>query len=289
MITFLQRALAAKRQCSPQVAYASALRALANRAVTDLAGNHLSSTHKAGSDTLWVTRPIVDGPPPHLPVCYRTEHITVVNKPAGIATTPRGSYIARSAVVAARTQFHNPTVIAAHRLDRLTSGALLLVHSAQLRGRYQQLFARAAVTKTYCAVTTPPRRPLPAGLDTGNITAISLPLIKPAGHLQVRVDPHGTTTHTRIQLRRATNTAWWWRVWPTGGMQHQIRVVFHHLGIPIMHDPLYPEVLPPYAPQWYHGLALHAEELAFTDPLSGEDVCVQAPLNRKLAGEAEAR
>lgn len=286
-LTFLTRALAAKLRCSQHRARATALRAFANRAVVNHAGEVLSAFTIVGADRVWCARPILDGPPPHLDVIHAGEHCVIVNKPATIASMPRGSYVARSAVVAARRQFQNPDIIAAHRLDRLTSGTLLLVTTRHWRGAYQQLFARGKVEKTYWAITTPPTRTLPAGLAQGQSTEIQLPLSRKPTGLQISVAARGRLTNTRIQLRYQTASAWWWQVAPITGHQHQIRVVFSHLGIPILFDPLYPRVQPRYAATWYRGLGLHAAALRFCDPHSGQQIRAVAPLPphmRALAG-----
>lgn len=241
-----------------------------------------------GSESVWCTRPITDGPPPRLEVLHRDANCVIVNKPAGIATMPRGSYIARSAVVAARSQFTNCDIIAAHRLDRLTSGALLLVTNRQSRGAYQQLFARGEVEKTYWAITAAPTGPLPGKLGAGERCEIRLALARQTTDLRIGVDPGGRVTRTRIQLRYTGARTWWWQVQPLTGHQHQIRVVFNHLGIPIMYDPLYPRTQPRYAPSWQRGLALHAAELKYRDPLTGALVSTRAPLPGALSEIAGA-
>lgn len=281
-IDFLTRSLAVKLRCPQSQARAAALRALANRAVFDDTGANLSASTIVGAERVWCERPLLDGPPPQLDVLHHGERCIIVNKPAAIASMPRGSYVARSAVVAARSQFQNPHIIAAHRLDRLTSGALLLVTSRSGRGAYQQLFARGEVAKTYWAVTAPPTRPLPSALAQGEAAEIALPLSRRTSGLQIGVDTRGRLTNTRIQLRYRTKTAWWWQVAPLTGHQHQIRVVFSHLGMPILFDPLYPKVQPRYAATWQHGLALHAATLSFHDPHSGEQIRAAAPLPQRM-------
>lgn len=103
---------------------------------------------------VWVFAPVPDEPeqPIELPVVAESDHWIVVDKPHGIATTPRGSHVARSVTVAARRQFSSDVLSPAHRLDADTAGLVLLVKEPEWRGRYQLLFERRRVEKRYRAV-----------------------------------------------------------------------------------------------------------------------------------------
>lgn len=103
---------------------------------------------------VWVFAPVPDEPcePIALPIVAESEHWIVVDKPHGIATTPRGSHVARSVTVAARRQFGSDVLSPAHRLDADTAGLVLLVKEPQWRGPYQLLFERRRVEKRYHAV-----------------------------------------------------------------------------------------------------------------------------------------
>ncbi len=82
---------------------------------------------------------------------YRDDDIVVVDKPPFLATMPRGSHVARTALVRLRKDLVLPEFSPAHRLDRLTAGVLLFTARREVRGAYQTLFARGLVRKTYLA------------------------------------------------------------------------------------------------------------------------------------------
>src|ERR1700731_256331 len=77
--------------------------------------------------------------------------VVVVDKPHFLATMPRGSHVAQTALVRLRRELDLPELSPAHRLDRLTAGVLLFTTRRELRGAYQTLFAKGLVRKTYLA------------------------------------------------------------------------------------------------------------------------------------------
>lgn len=247
---------------------------------------------------------------PKLQVLWEGEGAIAVNKPASLATIPRGSWITRSVVVAARRQFHNDQISAAHRLDRLTTGCLLLTLDSKYRARYQQLFDRRQVKKTYLARSR-------GGGDRGEAAApqvgerfdFQLEMYKETGSLTVSIGqpPAGRkVTHCQSRTRglvlgkfplpekteksegegnvtlgreSVTEEELLWQLEPETGFTHQLRATLAHFGYPLRGDPLYPEVLPADAPDNIEPqLCLHAHQLQFPDPENpGNTVIVTAP------------
>lgn len=129
--------------------------------------------------SLDTTRPVPDAAatpqPVEIPVLYEDDILLVVNKPAGLATMPRGRYVARSVVAQMRWVRGDARIVAAHRLDRLTSGVLVLVKDPAWRGRVQTLFERRApgLRKRYVARTA--AEPTPAlCTDAANLVTVSV-------------------------------------------------------------------------------------------------------------------
>ena len=246
---------------------------------------------------------------PKLQVLWEGEGAIVVNKPASLATIPRGSWITRSVVVAARRQFHNDQISAAHRLDRLTTGCLLLTLDSKYRARYQQLFDRRQVKKTYLARSR-------GGGDRGEAAApqvgerfdFQLEMYKETGSLTVSIGqpPVGRkVTHCQSRTRglvlgkfplpdvgklegegnvtlgreSVTEEELLWQLEPETGFTHQLRATLAHFGYPLRGDPLYPEVLPADAPDNIDPqLCLHAHQLQFPDPENpANPITVTAP------------
>lgn len=241
--------------------------------VVDAEGHALSATQMLTVGAVYLYRRIPDeGPLPHLDILWENDDALIVNKPPGLATIPRGQFIARSVVVAARRQFDNDNIVAAHRLDRLTSGCLLLMKNPNTRSTYQQLFQTKEVDRTYQAWTHPGD-----GALQGEYTW-ALFMHKPAGSLQVKVDDtKAATTVTQARVVSRHDDYLEWVVHPQTGFMHQIRVALAWAGYPIIGDPLYPRILDKDDQAWNGPMYLHAQTLAFTDPVTGEKVHVLAP------------
>lgn len=248
---------------------------------------------------------------PKLQVLWEGEEAIVVNKPASLATIPRGSWVTRSVVVAARRQFGNDKITAAHRLDRLTTGCLLLTLDSKYRARYQQLFDCRQVKKTYLARSRGGNgRGAGAVPQVGESFDFQLPMYKETGSLTVSIGtpPIGSKVASCKSRTRALVLGKFplpekiekpegegninpgsqesvpeeellWQLEPETGFTHQLRATLAHFGYPLLGDPLYPVVLPADAPENIKPqLCLHAQELQFSDPENpGNTVTVTAP------------
>ena len=197
-----------------------------------------------------------------MPVLYRDENLVVVDKPHFLATMPRGSHIAQTALVRLRRELDLPELSPAHRLDRLTAGVLLFTVRREVRGAYQTLFARGEVTKTYLAVSS-----AEPGLVGPQV--VSNRIIKQRGVLQARIEPGKPNAETHIEPLGGGR----YRLTPRTGRTHQLRLHMANLGVPIDNDPLYPEVLPVQPVDFTAPLRLIAQQLEFDDPLTGEHRC----------------
>ena len=87
---------------------------------------------------------------------FQDANLLVLDKPSFLATLPRGQHITETALVKARRQFDIPELSPAHRLDRLTRGALMFTIRPEVRGAYQRLFDERVPDKSYEAVTVLP-------------------------------------------------------------------------------------------------------------------------------------
>lgn len=193
-----------------------------------------------------------------VPVLYRDDDIVVVDKPHFLATMPRGRHVAQTALVRLRRSLDLPELAPAHRLDRLTAGVLLFTARREVRGAYQTMFARGEVRKTYLA--------------RADVSTLAFPLtlrsriLKERGRLQAYEEPGESNAETLVEhlgdgLYRLT---------PRTGRTHQLRVHMASLGLPILGDPLYPEVVDVGADDFPDPLQLLAHRVEFVDPLSGD-------------------
>ncbi|MFJ9518563.1 pseudouridine synthase [Kitasatospora sp. NPDC101801] len=197
-------------------------------------------------------------------VLYRDERIVVADKPHFLAVTPRGRHVVETALSRLRDELALPELSPAHRLDRLTAGLTLFVVRPEHRSAYQGLFAERRVTKEYRAVAPyDPALTLPRTV-TGH-------LVKERGELTAREVPGEPNSRSVVELLTHRDGLGGYRLLPETGKTHQLRVHLTMLGIPILHDPLYPEVLPETAPDDFrHPLQLLSHRLEFTDPVTGE-------------------
>jgi tRNA pseudouridine32 synthase / 23S rRNA pseudouridine746 synthase len=210
-----------------------------------------------------------------IPVLYQDANIVVVDKPHFLATMPRGRHVAQTALVRLRRELGLAELSPAHRLDRLTAGVLLFTTRRELRGRYQTLFARGLVRKTYLAR---------AAIDP----ALALPrvvrsrIVKRRGHLQAYCEPGVPNAETLVELSPASGWGYLplagecphspdglYRLTPRTGRTHQLRVQMASLGVPIMGDPLYPNVIDVPADDFSAPLRLLAQRIEFHDPITG--------------------
>ncbi|MEU5097098.1 RluA family pseudouridine synthase [Streptomyces sp. NPDC020996] len=202
-----------------------------------------------------------------LEVVHRDEHIVVVDKPHFLATTPRGSHVTETALARLRRELGLPTLGAAHRLDRLTAGLVLFTVRPAERGAYQSLFRDRRVGKEYEAVA-----PYDPGLDLPR--TVRSRIVKERGVLAAREVPGEPNAVSRVELveHRAADGLARYRLVPATGQTHQLRVHMNALGVPILGDPLYPEVTGPVpAGDFRRPLQLLARTLEFTDPVTGAE------------------
>ncbi|WAJ46321.1 pseudouridine synthase [Mycobacterium sp. Aquia_216] len=194
-----------------------------------------------------------------IPVLYRDDDIVVVDKPHFLATMPRGSHVAQTALVRLRRDLGLPQLSPAHRLDRLTAGVLLFTTRREVRGAYQTLFARGEVRKTYLArAAVDPDLVLPRLVQSR--------IIKYRSHLQAVCEPGVPNAETLVELLSPDGL---YRLTPRTGRTHQLRVHMASLGLPIIGDPLYPKVIEVPADDFSTPLRLLAQRIEFDDPLTG--------------------
>ncbi|GBC84553.1 Ribosomal large subunit pseudouridine synthase D [bacterium HR11] len=178
--------------------------------------------------------------PGPLRVLYEDESLLVVAKPAGVPVHPGAGHttgtlvhrlIARYPEVAAVGHPRRPGIV--HRLDRVTSGLLVVARTPAAYLRLVEAFQRRRVHKHYVAIVW--GRPHP-----------------PAGVIETRIGRHprhrkrfdvvstgGKWARTRYRLAATTETFSRLHVWPYTGRTHQIRVHLTHVGHPIVGDPTY--------------------------------------------------
>ena len=214
---------------------------------------------------VWFHRDLPDEAdvPGELHVIHQDERLVVVDKPPFLSTIPRGRHVRQSVVVRLRDELGLPEISPLHRLDRVTSGLLLLATERRWRGAYQTLFQDGAVRKTYRALA-------PVRSDLELPVVVRDHLTKRRGTWQAEVVPDAAVNaETRIELESRMGDVGVYRLTPRTGRTHQLRLHMHGLGIPIVDDPLYPTVHDIEVDDFSKPLQLLAAELELTDPIDG--------------------
>ncbi|MBK8629576.1 MAG: RluA family pseudouridine synthase [Sphingomonadales bacterium] len=201
-----------------------------------------------------------------LPILFEDAEALVIDKPAGLdVTTPRrGGPCVEAMLGTLRLGFARaPTIL--HRLDKDTSGCLLLARSDRAHKRLQQAFEGGLVKKTYHAIVE--------GVINEDAGLIDLALSKVSSReagWRIVPDPKGKAarTHWRVLDRQGGRTMI--EFTPETGRTHQLRVhALAGLGLPIWGDPVYgqPSAL---------GMLLHAVRLEVPRP-GKEAIRAEAP------------
>lgn len=236
--------------------------------VVGLGGVPLSTQTLLGEHTfIWYYRELPDEEriPVELDILHHDEDLLVVDKPHFLPTTPGGMFIAESALVRLRVQLNLPDLVPIHRLDRMTAGVLLFATNPHTRGRYQVLFEQRQVRKEYEAVAAvDPALELPRTVQSR--------MYKSRTYLLAQEVDGEPNAETRIELLDSHHGRGRYRLQPHTGKTHQLRVHMASLGLGIVNDRFYPELLPEAPDNHAKPLQLLARSIEFTDPLSGRPV-----------------
>ncbi|WP_447653083.1 pseudouridine synthase [Microbacterium sufflavum] len=201
-------------------------------------------------------------------ILHEDDHLVVIDKPHFLPTTPGGKYLQNSALVRLRNRLGNPELTPIHRLDRATAGLLMFSVRPATRGAYQLLFEDRRVEKVYEAVSA-----RPVGWDPSRFPLVYRTHIeKHRGEVRVQVDDtREPNSETLIDVIDADDRVVHTLLRPHSGKMHQLRVHLAALGLGILHDGFYPELLPEQPDDFSRPLQLLARELRFLDPLTGEE------------------
>jgi 23S rRNA pseudouridine955/2504/2580 synthase len=222
-------------------------------------------------------------PPREFPIVFEDEHLLAIDKPAGVAVHG-GSGVSFGVIEQLRQARPAAKFLElVHRLDRETSGILLLAKKRSALTKLQDQFRERETGKTYLALVE--------GAWPGNKKVIDLPLHKyllADGERRVKVvakdDPDGMRSVTLVKVQEALPQFSLLEVTIKTGRTHQIRVHLASQGHPIAGDDKYGDFERNKAlqKQGLKRMFLHAWRLQFDHPASGERIALQAPLPPEL-------
>ena len=201
-------------------------------------------------------------------------HLLVLEKPAGLLSVP-GRGADKQDCLAARVQRLYPDALVVHRLDMATSGLWLMARGPGMQRLLSQAFAQRQVAKRYVAVVAGRLEPVDPGADGWCLIDLPLAADWPNRPRRIVDREGGKPSQTRWRVvpcadRGATRL----ELEPLTGRSHQLRVHLQALGHPILGDALY---APPEVQALAPRLLLHATELRFAHPASGQPVAFASP------------
>ncbi|MCX4093145.1 RluA family pseudouridine synthase [Nocardia sp. alder85J] len=249
----------------PRVPAARIDEMLAAGAIVDLDGPIAPDAAYVPGGAVWFHRDLPrETPVPfEITVVHRDETLLVVDKPHFLSTIPRGQHILETALVRLRRELDLPALIPAHRLDRATAGLVLFVIDPARRGAYQMLFQRRRVRKEYRAVApVDPRLALPLTIRSR--------IVKERNIIRAFETDGEPNAETRVELAEQRGGLGLYRLLPHTGRTHQLRLHMNSLGIPILGDDFYPELVDKPVDDFTRPLQLLAATLEFTDPVTHE-------------------
>lgn len=246
-----------------------------------------ASTRVADGETVIVRYPKRDEPPAkvdRLDVLYEDEWLLAVDKPAGVLSHPTDKVVANTVTSVLKTQRPGMVPRLAHRLDRETSGVLLLAKDVETSRALAEAFLSRRVEKEYLAVVL--------GRVAWRTKTVDEPIGREDAEIKVRqAVGEGSSAVTDFTLVEARDDLSLVSARPRTGRLHQIRVHLAHLGHPVAGDKLYIGAGEAYMKAVKRELTaedvaalgadrqlLHARRLTLTHPGTKKKLVIEAPL-----------
>jgi tRNA pseudouridine32 synthase/23S rRNA pseudouridine746 synthase len=198
-------------------------------------------------------------------VLFQDAHMVVVDKPHFMPVTPAGRYVQRSLLVRLKQRLGIDTLSPMHRIDRETAGLVLFSINPNERDAYHAMFRSRAVHKVYVAVA-PVRSDVSMPITRISRIASDEQFFKSC---EVVGEPN---SETHVALVKQEGALGLYRLTPVTGQRHQLRVHMNALGLPIVGDQFYPQVLrgPHEEDDHSQALQLLAKGVSFIDPITGQ-------------------
>ena len=219
---------------------------------------------------------VLEPEPRDLRIAYEDEHLLVVDKPSGMVVHPSAGHSGGTLVqalvdrgIAGGDVPERPGIV--HRLDRDTSGLVVVARSEEAYGRLQDLVRQRGLDRRYLALvrgmprSRSGRIEAPIGRDRHDPLRRSLDTDTPKDAITHFGVERLLPGHTLLAIRLET------------GRTHQIRVHLAAIGLPVVGDPVYGVPDPELGRQF-----LHANRLSFPHPFGGGNVEAESPLPAEL-------
>ena len=213
-------------------------------------------------------------------IIYEDQDLIVLNKPAGIAVHGGSGVILGVIETLRLLRPHCKMLDLVHRLDRDTSGCLLVCKKSSINKKIQEQFKDKTIKKTYLMIVH--------GDCDFDSKKVDLPLVRDllsSGERIVRVDRTGKEAMTQFRVLKRLQKATLLEARPSTGRTHQLRVHAQAIGHPIVGDPKYGdrELDKALKGPLKQRLYLHAASLGLKDPRTNEWMTFCATLEPNFA------
>jgi tRNA pseudouridine32 synthase / 23S rRNA pseudouridine746 synthase len=207
-------------------------------------------------------------------IVFQDDWLLVADKPHFLPVTPKGRYIQETLLVRLKRRTGIDTLVPMHRIDRETAGLVVFTIQPHTRHAYQSLLRDHQIEKVYEAIAPwrpelnwPLRRLSRLQESTAHFMAMQ----------EVPGEPNADTLIEPLELLgNGPGGPRWarYQLTPRTGQKHQLRAHLCALGMPIVHDQIYPTLQPALAadqaPDFSQPLQLLARSLRFRDPITGQ-------------------
>lgn len=269
-------------------------------------GQPKAATRLKNGDVVRVKIPVPTDAPAkesgdHLRILYEDDALVAIDKPTGVVAHPTGRIRHGTLINFLHARYRRPgegdaDVVPrlAHRIDRDTSGVVLVVKDRRLDALVTNAFYRREVKKTYFALI----EGAPAS-DAGLIDRPIGPAKDAQTKLEMDVLDDGRPSRTSWRVRERLGAHAWMELHPHTGRTHQLRVHLRHLGHPIVCDHLYGDLRPLRRSTIDPGvcvgddavvlarLALHAHRLELEHPVTKRPLVLESPVPDDLVRALE--
>ena len=215
---------------------------------------------------IYYYRSVTDEPriPFEATIVFQDELIVVADKPHFLPVMPAGRFVQETLLVRLKRKLGIDTLAPAHRIDRDTAGLVLFTIQPKTRGAYHHLFRDHLIEKRYEAI---------AGFNPDIVFPVTRRsrLAEGPAFMQMQEISGTPNAETQIDIIESQGRFARYSLRPVTGQKHQLRAHMAALGVPIVNDRIYPNLVAEEAIEDYQKpLQLLAKEIAFVDPMKGQ-------------------
>ncbi len=203
-------------------------------------------------------------------IVFCNEELLVACKPHFLPVIPGGPHVNECLLHRLKKRTGNKALSPINRIDRETAGLVLFSMNKKTRGRYQEMFMKGEVKKTYDAVTNYPCH------QEKKSWLVENRIVKGDPWFRMKIAQGKPNAISKISLVRSRENRALFQLCPVTGKKHQLRLHLSGLGFPILNDRYYPELLPEEERKFKDPLQLLARKIQFRDPVSAIPVTYES-------------